>query len=237
MVEPEGRLPKEIEVARRTAEILVKTDAVTVNTENGFVWSSGIKSPIYTDCRALLAHPLERREVGRLLADEIGLGNSDVVAGVAEGAISIATLAAEELDLPFIYARTEPKGHGKQKRVEGKLKPGQRVVVVEDVISSGASAIGAAQAVRDAGGIVRSVFSIMTYNLEESRRNFQENELINKSLTDIKTVYEAFAQARIMSEKGKIEKEIAEEASLIRLWLTDPKAWRPRAERTPDQNY
>ena len=125
-------------IAQQTAESLLQINAIKLNPKNPFIWASGWQSPIYCDNRVALSYPKVRTYLSKVLAEEIKnqFQNDIVIAGVATGAIGIGMLVAQELGLPFIYVRPEPKKHGRKNQIEGKLEPNQKVVVIEDLIST-----------------------------------------------------------------------------------------------------
>ena len=147
------------------AEKLLKISAIKLQPNNPFTWASGWNSPIYTDNRKTLSYPDVRSfikvELCRLI--EENFGDAEVIAGVATGAIAQGALVADTLGLPYIYIRSSPKDHGLENLIEGNLKPGQKVVIVEDLVSTGGSSLKAAQAVRNAGGEVIGMVAIFTY--------------------------------------------------------------------------
>ncbi|NNM22869.1 MAG: orotate phosphoribosyltransferase, partial [Flavobacteriaceae bacterium] len=135
------------ETAQKTAELLLQINAIKLQPQNPFTWASGWKSPIYCDNRITLSYPAIRNFLRENLANQIEsiYGKPDVIAGVATGAIGIGALVADYLNLPFIYIRPEPKKHGRQNKIEGRLEPNQTVVVVEDLISTGKSCLMAVE--------------------------------------------------------------------------------------------
>ena len=150
------------------AGILLQTGAVSINAKEPFVYTSGIKSPIYTDNRILLSFPQQRRTVVNLLTQRIlennALDQFDLVAGVATAGISWAALLAEQLDKPMIYIRQATKGHGKEQQIEGILEKGHRAIVVEDLISTGKSSLNAINALKFNGYNVMGMLSIFSYS-------------------------------------------------------------------------
>ena len=151
--------------AQQTAAALLQINAIKLNPKNPFTWASGWKSPIYCDNRVALSYPEIRTHLALALAEEIKKKYADsiVIAGVATGAIGIGILVAQELQLPFIYVRPEPKKHGRKNQIEGKIEAGQKVVVIEDLISTGKSSLNAVQALREAGCEVLEMLALFTY--------------------------------------------------------------------------
>ena len=153
--------------SEKVAHILLDINAVKLQPNNLFTWSSGKESPIYCDNRLLLSHVKERKEIKKLFCDHItkSFQSADCIAGVATGAIAHGMMVASELDMPFIYIRDKAKGHGRQNKIEGYLKKENNVVVIEDLISTGKSSVRAIQAIQDYGANVKGLLSIFTYNL------------------------------------------------------------------------
>ena len=158
------------------AEKLLKISAIKLQPDNPFTWSSGWNSPIYTDNRKTLSYPETRSflkvEMSRLIIENFP--DAEVVAGVATGAIALGALVADTLGKPYIYVRSSPKDHGLENLIEGNLKPGQKVVVIEDLVSTGGSSLKAVEAVRNAGAEVVGMLAIFT-SIPVGRREFQES--------------------------------------------------------------
>ncbi|SDN25835.1 orotate phosphoribosyltransferase [Alkalicoccus daliensis] len=209
-----------MDTAVKAAETLIGIEAVTLAPENPFTWSSGLKSPIYCDNRLLLSHPEERRFIYKAMADKIKNSGADVIAGTATAGIPHAAWIAEELNLPMIYVRSSNKGHGKQNKIEGKLKEGSAVVIIEDLISTGGSAFQAAEAVEAAGANVIAVHAIFTYELAAAEKAIASKSYPVTALTTFGTLAEA------ASDKGYITKESLES---LRAWQQDPESWSKEA--------
>ncbi len=206
--------------AHRIAEFLLDVSAVRLSVHQPFTWTSGIKSPIYCDNRLLYSHPSARDFIVDSLVERVKNLHipADVIAGTATAAIGWAALVADRLKLPFVYVRSKPKEHGTQKRIEGDLKPGKHVVVIEDLISTGGSSVSTADALRTEGqAIVTDVVSIFSYELTTSREHALEAKLIFHPLTNIATLLEvAVDQDRL----------IEEEADEIIRFTKDPAQWK-----------
>ena len=174
------------ETALYTAESLLQIKAIKLDNSNPFTWASGIKSPIYCDNRRTLSYPkirtYIRQEFVKLIAEEYG--NVDLIAGVATGAVAIGALVAQEMGLPFVYVRSEKKGHGLENQIEGVAESGQSVVVVEDLISTGKSSLHAVQALRDAGCNVKGMVAIFTYGLSVADESFKAANCSLHTLTN-----------------------------------------------------
>ncbi len=204
--------------SEQVAKILLELNAITLNSKKPFKYASGIISPVYTDCRVLMAYPDKRREIRDLYIEAINKSGAkfDVVAGTATAGIPHAAWIADKLNLPMVYVRGKAKDHGKENLMEGIIKEGQKAIVIEDLVSTGESAINSVKAVREAGGQIVYVFSIITYGMEKAKTSFAENKLKLVSLT---TFADVLNTARKM---GHINKE---EISTILDWTSDPANW------------
>ncbi len=204
--------------AQKTAELLLQINAIKLNTKNYFTWASGWKSPIYCDNRLILSFPPIRNYIRDEFAKQIEakFGKPDVIAGVATGAIGIGILVAEELGLPFVYVRPEPKKHGRQNQVEGFLQKGQNVVVVEDLISTGGSSLLAVEALRNEGANVKGMAAIFTYGFDVSKDNFKKAKIDVYTLSDYSTLLAKAIEKQYVSEK--------EMESLVE-WAKSPSTW------------
>ncbi|NOZ80670.1 MAG: orotate phosphoribosyltransferase [DPANN group archaeon] len=201
------------------AELLLRLGAVKLNYKEPFTFTSGIRSPIYCDNRIIISHPKERDRLIGFFLDAVKDMDFDIVAGVATSGIPYASIIAERLGKPLIYIRSGKKAHGAGKQVEGDLKEGQRVLVIEDLISTGGSSAAAVNAAREAGALVSHCVAIFTYGLDEAGRAFQDIGCQVSTLTDFTTL---IAKARAM---GSITRE---EAEKIQEWNKDPSGWAKR---------
>lgn len=179
---------------------LIEIEAIKLDTKNLFTWASGIKSPIYCDNRMILSYPDIRNYVANQLVDLIKNEEVDIIAGVATGAISIATLVADRLDLPFIYVRTEAKSHGRKNQIEGVVDKNKKVIVIEDLISTGKSSINAVFALREQGLIVDKMFAIFTYNFDISNKVFTDNNVEIKTLANYQDLIEVAKKENYITE-------------------------------------
>jgi len=172
--------------ALETAEYLLQIKAVKLSPRELFTWASGIKSPIYCDNRITLSYPVIRTFIRDRFCDAIHsqLGPVDLVAGVATGGIPQGALVAEKLSLPFAYVRTTKKDHGLTNLIEGRVEKGQRVVVIEDLISTGKSSLEVVQALREAGCIIAGLVAIFTYNIPVAQESFRNSNCTLVTLTD-----------------------------------------------------
>lgn len=176
-----------MELAEKVAQLLLDLGAVKVKTNPPFRWTSGLLSPVYCDNRMVISFVSERREILEGLKDVIKENNLqfDVIAGTATAAIPWAAFLAQDLGVPMAYIRPEKKEHGAGKQIEGFLKPGQRVLIVEDLISTGGSSLASAKVVQKAGEcMVTDVLAIVTWELESAHEAFRKSGLRLSTLTD-----------------------------------------------------
>lgn len=203
------------------AQKLLKIKAVKLQPANPFTWASGWKSPIYCDNRKTLSYPEVRNfiklELARLIAENYE--QATAIAGVATGAIAQGAMVAEELNLPFVYVRATPKDHGLENLIEGDLKPGSRVVVIEDLISTGGSSLKAVEAIRNAGCHVVGMIAIFTYGFKIAREKFDEAKVNLITLCN----YDA-----ILDEALKIEYIDESEIKTLQEWRKNPSGWLPK---------
>ncbi|MBQ9015878.1 MAG: orotate phosphoribosyltransferase [Firmicutes bacterium] len=180
----------------KAARALLQTGAVFFRPEEPFTWASGIKSPVYTDNRLVLTDPQARRVIEEGLIELIRetYPEAQALFGTATAGIPHAAIAGYAMDLPMGYVRSGAKDHGRANRIEGRVEPGSKAVVIEDLISTGGSVISAAQALQEAGAEVLGVICIFSYNLEKSRTAFAQAKLEYHSLTDFDTVAKAAAE-------------------------------------------
>ena len=185
------------------AEDLLKIQAVFFRPEEPFTWASGIKSPVYCDNRLTLTAPEVRTHVENALAEVVreNYPDAEVLMGTSTAGIAHAALTAHILGMPMGYVRSGNKDHGRQNRIEGKLLPGQKVVIIEDLISTGGSVIEVADALREAGADVLGIASIFTYGMQKGLDRLKEAELKNISLTDFDHI------AQVAAKNGYIKPE------------------------------
>jgi orotate phosphoribosyltransferase len=208
------------ESAYKTAEFLLKIKAIQLKAENPFTWASGWKSPIYCDNRITLSFPEIRtnlrQQMVRIIQEKYD--NVQVIAGVATGAIALGVLIADDLGLPFVYVRPEPKGHGRQNQIEGFLEKGKRVLVIEDLISTGGSSLKAVDALRSASTEVLGMIAIFTYGFAISAEKFAESKCELITLSDYDHLLEASLKTGFISEKEHL---------LLSSWRLNPSEWTP----------
>jgi orotate phosphoribosyltransferase len=190
---------------RRLAEDLLEIKAVFFQPNEPFTWSSGIKSPIYCDNRLTISYPAVRKHIAESLSRLITehYSNVQVVAGTATAGIPHAALVSNELNLPMCYVRSKAKAHGKGNQIEGRVEAGQKVVVVEDLISTGGSAIAAVQALREAGCEVLGVAAIFTYGLEVGKDNLANYEIAAHALCDYQTLMDVAIEKEYIGEQDR----------------------------------
>ena len=200
------------------AEKLLKIKAVKLQPANPFTWASGWKSPIYNDNRKTLSYPVVRSfiklELARVISEKFE--NVDAIAGVATGAIPQGALVADALTLPFVYVRSTPKDHGLENLIEGELRPGMKVVVVEDLISTGGSSLKAVEAIRRDGCEVIGMVAAYTYGFPIAEKAFKDAKVPLVTLTN----YEAVMEVALRT--GYIEEE---DVPTLNEWRKDPAHW------------
>lgn len=204
--------------AAPVASALLEIGAIKLNYQKPFTWSSGWKSPIYCDNRLSLSYPIIRTNIKSFLANTIqaNFPAAQSVAGVATAGIAQGALVAEALNLPFLYVRPKPKDHGMENLIEGKIEKGQRVVLVEDLISTGGSSLKAAEALRDAGFAVEGMVAIFTYGFDVATKNF---EAANIPLVCLSSFEHLLPEALRMNYIQQTDLEH------VKTWRSDPSNW------------
>lgn len=208
-----------METGKKIAQTLLQIKAIKLSPANPFTWASGWHSPIYCDNRKTLSYPSARREIYQAFAEVIAekYPEAEVIAGVATGAIACGVLAAEELGKPFIYVRSAPKDHGMANQVEGHFTPGARVVVVEDLISTGGSSLKAVEALRAAGCEVLGMVAIFTYGFPTATANFEAAGVTLDTLSNYNILID------LAQEQGYVQPSDLE---TLREWRKSPDTWR-----------
>ena len=193
------------DIKRTVAEELLKIEAVFLRPDEPFTWASGIKSPIYCDNRLILTAPAARDIVEQAIADTVKAEypEAEVLMGTSTAGIAHAAIAADILDLRRGYVRGSAKDHGRTNRIEGKLTPGEKVVIIEDLISTAGSCIETAEALREAGAEVLGVVSIFTYGMQKGIDRLAEANLKNVSLSNLDTLVEVAAENGYIKEEDK----------------------------------
>jgi len=204
--------------ATKIAEYLLQIKAIKLQPSNPFTWASGWKSPIYCDNRKTLSFPVVRSYIRDSFTGIIKnhYPNTELIAGVATGAIAHGALVAEKLGLPFIYIRSEAKEHGLGNQIEGYFEPGQKVVVIEDLISTGGSSLAAVKALRDAGCNLLGMAAIFTYEFKKAADGFAAAGCELHTLSNYSALISAAA------ESGYIDKNDIE---TLKQWRMDPSSW------------
>lgn len=204
-------------IAEKVARILVDVGCVIIRPRQPFKFDSGILSPVYVDNRLLISVPHQRKQMINFLISKIKkIGSFDVIAGVAMAGIPHAAWIADNLNLPMVYVRAHPKDHGRQNQVEGSLRRGQKVLVVEDMVSTAGSSARVIEALRELGAKVTDVVAIYTHNLKAAGTNFQKMNVKFHSLTDLENV------AKVAVVKGFLKQD---QVTVILDWARDPKGW------------
>ena len=201
-----------------TTKILLEINAIKLSPNKPFVWASGWKSPIYCDNRIILSNPKIRNIIKKFLSHAISenFEKPEAIAGVATGAIGIGMLVADYLDLPFIYVRPEAKKHGRKNQIEGEIKKGKKVMVIEDLISTGKSSIGAIRALKSHGLSVIGMVAIFTYEFKISEENINTENLKLKTLSNYSTLLKIAQKTKYISEA---------ECKILEKWNQDPSSW------------
>ena len=204
--------------AKKTAELLLQIKAIKLNPKNPFKWASGWNSPIYCDNRIILSHPEIRVFVREQMVKQIEkiYGKPDVIAGVATGAIGIGMLVADLMNLPFIYVRPNSKKHGRKNQIEGQFSKSQKVVVIEDLISTGNSSLMAIDALRSENLEIKGMISIFTYGFDISYNNFKEKNIEFCSLSSYDFLLEQALDINYISD---------EEYEILKDWKNNPSKW------------
>jgi orotate phosphoribosyltransferase len=205
--------------AKKTAELLLSIKAIKLQPDEPFKWASGWNSPIYCDNRVTLSYVPIRNYIRENLSKIIDekYGKPDVIAGVATGAIAIGILVAQELGVPFIYVRPEPKKHGRKNQIEGFLDRGQNVVVVEDLISTGKSSLNAVKALKDVDATVKGMVAIFNYGFDIAEENFKKANIELTTLSDYQNLLDQALDTNYINE---------DQLNILQSWRKDPNKWK-----------
>ncbi|MGC9342299.1 MAG: orotate phosphoribosyltransferase [Bacteroidales bacterium] len=200
------------------ARLLLQSKAIKLEPANPFTWASGWKSPIYCDNRKTLSYPDVRDTIRNKFVDLIKakFGVPDVIAGVATGAIAQAALVADNMGLPMVYIRSSAKSHGLENLIEGVLEPGQKTVVIEDLVSTGGSSLKAVDALRQAGAEVLGMTAIFTYGFPVAEENFKNHKCVLHTLSNYEYLLDTALEAGAISNK---------ELEILKNWRKDPRNW------------
>ncbi len=205
--------------AYKVAEFLLQIKAIKLQPENPFTWASGWKSPIYCDNRKTLSYPQIRTYIRHQFVETINkhFAKPDVIAGVATGGIAMGALIAQEMNLPFVYIRSEAKKHGLTNMIEGEINSGQSVVVIEDLISTGGSSLKAVEALREKGCNVKGMAAIFTYGFPEAEQSFKKAKCILRTLTSYDVLINKALQKEYITDK---------DMDSLKAWRQNPAEWK-----------
>ncbi|MFM7618305.1 MAG: orotate phosphoribosyltransferase [Bacteroidota bacterium] len=207
-----------VEVGLQVAEYLLQIKAIELKPSHPFTWASGLKSPIYCDNRKTLSYPTLRTHIRQQFVQAIQkeFGPVDVIVGVATGGIAIGALIAQEMGLPFAYVRSEAKKHGLGNQVEGVIEPNQKVLVIEDLVSTGKSSLAAVDALRHIEAEVVGMVAIFTYDFQQATDAFQAAKVKLHTLTNYHLLLEKAVQKEYVTE---------DQLETLRNWRKSPAAW------------
>ncbi len=205
-------------IKKKVAKILLNLKAVTLSPEKPYKFASGILSPIYCDNRVLMSYTKERKKIVNFFIKTIKENNLnfDVIGGIATSGICWAAWIAEKLKKPMIYIRAKAKEHGKENLIEGKLEKGQKVLIIEDLVSTGGSSLSAVNAVREQGGIVEDCVAIFTYEMEKQKKSFAENKCNLFALSNFTALIDVATKEKYIKEEDR-EKVLE--------WNKNPDKW------------
>ena len=203
----------------KIAELLLETEAVFLRPDEPFVWASGIKSPVYCDNRLTLTAPQARNIIEQAMADTVKAEypEAEILMGTSTAGIAHAAIAAHILGLPMGYVRGSAKDHGRGNRIEGRLLPGQKTVVIEDLISTGGSVLDTVEALRQARAEVLGIVSIFTYQFEEAKNRMEQAGVKCVSLCDLDALLQTAGAKGSITEKQR---------KMVEAFRADPKDWR-----------
>jgi orotate phosphoribosyltransferase len=206
------------DLSKKIASYLLQIKAIKLQPAKPFTWASGWKSPIYCDNRKTLSFPEVRSFIAQSFADKIKelYPEAQMIAGVATGAVAHGALVADRLGLPFIYVRSGAKEHGLGNQIEGYFEPGSRVVVIEDLISTGGSSLGAVKALREGGCLVMGMLAIFTYGFPKATTAFEAENCSLETLSNYNSLID------MAVETGYVSRE---ELQTLMQWRTDPSTW------------
>lgn len=205
-------------ISDKTVSSLLEVNAIKLQPNKPFTWASGWKSPIYCDNRIILSYKEVRDFIASTMAEQVKklYGNPDAIAGVATGAIGIGMLVADRLGLPFIYVRPEAKSHGRQNQIEGSIKSGKSVVVIEDLISTGKSSLNAVNALKKAQVDVLGMIAIFSYGFDIAVENFKNANIKLNTLSNYKNLLALAKETNYIS---------SQEYEVLKLWNSNPSEW------------
>jgi orotate phosphoribosyltransferase len=203
---------------KKIAKALLDVKAVCLSPEQNYIWASGWRSPIYCDNRKILSYPKTRRLVADALCNMVvtNFPDVDIIAGIATGAIAWGALVADKLNIPLVYIRPKPKDHGTGVRIEGEISTGKKMVIIEDLISTGGSSLSAVDCVLAAGVSVLGMAAIFSYNFDISRRAFEKKNCELHTLTNYDTLIEEAVASNYIDEK---------DLGTLKKWRLMPDKW------------
>ncbi len=206
-------------IASETAELLLKIKAIKLQPQDPFTWASGWKSPIYCDNRLTLSYPAIRNFIRENLVKiiEDKYGKPDVIAGVATGAIAIGVLVAQQLGVPFVYVRPEPKKHGRKNQIEGHLESGQNVIVIEDLISTGKSSLLAVEALKESNATIKGMVAVFSYGFHFADANFTNANVELTTLSDYSNLLEQAEKSNHITDS---------DMETLQKWRENPSEWK-----------
>ena len=208
---------------KEVARYLLEIGAVRLSPSDPFTWASGLRSPIYCDNRMVLSYPQIRTKIKKAFGDiSHQFSSFDLVAGVATAGIAHGALLADELGLPFIYVRSKAKKHGRQNQIEGSYTEGSTCLVVEDLISTGGSALQALDALKENNLQVAGVVAIFTYMFGQAKERFEAADCAYKTLSNYNALIDVITETGHMSD---------EEINSLRIWNSDPEGWSKNFEK------
>jgi len=206
------------DTAKKTAKLLLEINAIKLQPKDPFTWASGWLSPIYCDNRISLSYPVVRQFLKKSMVEDIKVNHPDVavIAGVATGAIAIGALVAEALAIPFVYVRPEAKKHGRQNQIEGFLKANQKVLVIEDLISTGKSSINAVMALQESEAEILGMYAIFSYGFPHAASLFEQKKIKLKTLSNYDYLVAQALENDMISDN---------EVKLLKTWRDNPSEW------------
>ena len=206
-----------MDIASEVANKLLQIKAIKLSPQNPFTWASGLRSPIYCDNRVTLSYPEVRQFLVDCFVEKAKeMGSFELVAGVATAGIPHGVLIADRLGLPFIYVRSQPKGHGRRNQIEGRFQGTENTLVIEDLISTGGSSLQAVEVLREGGCQVAGVLSIFSYGLPQATEAFEQANCAFSSLSDYETLIKIAAEKQVITP---------DQQNKLQAWRKDPLAW------------
>ncbi len=213
-----------MDIQSTVAQKLLQIKAIKLSPQNPFTWASGMRSPVYCDNRIVLSYPKIRSYlIDCLTTTSQTFGNFNMVAGVATAGIAHGALLAAALDLPFVYVRSKSKGHGRLNLIEGELRGNERILVVEDLISTGGSSLKAVQALEDRGCQIAGVLAIFSYGFDRAKKAFEAEECTLKTLTNYEVLIREAVACEYISET---------DLENLEKWRQNPEQWAAQFSET-----